>query len=350
MSIPVDITPYIRELLLRNQKVTLPGFGSLCIRHRPAELSKQNHLLLPPSNEVVFDPKLLSDDDLLAGYLVKVCKMRKPEAEETIRHFVESLHEEVAMATGPSVLAGIGSFTREKSGYTRFKPVDELLKQISLFELPKLEVKNIRSIAPPPEETVKVVKTYDRSKPKKKRWWIAAAFLILIAGAAVYFYYSGIYRYAPEWIRFGNRNAKSGESADLLVFGTRNNNETDTLQERISREIDEKTNRENALAYQGKQEEPADEGTITSIEKKDEFTGTFNKPYHIIAGSFLVPNNAELKKEQLEKMGFFPLVLPPRGDYYMVSMGSYQTSEEAMTVIQQLKSKLKQDLWVMKID
>jgi hypothetical protein len=350
MSISVNITLYIRELLLRNQQVTLPGFGSLSIIRHPAELKKQNHTLLPPSNEVIFDHKLQSDDGVLAGYLMKVCKIMKPEADDTVRQFVASLHEKVTMATEPSTLQGIGSFTLDKSGVIKFKPLDALLKPLSLFELPKLEVKNVRNIASPHEESVKVVKTHVGSKSKNRRWWIAAALLILIAGSAAYLYYSGIYSFRPEWTRFDNRNTKSGESANQLVFGARNNNEPDTLQERISREIDEKTSRDNALAYQEKKEEPAGEVAIASTENKDGHSDTFNKPYHIIAGSFLVPNNAELKKEQLEKMGFASFILPPRGDYYMVSMGSYQTSEEAMAVILQLKIKLKQDLWVMKIN
>jgi cell division protein FtsN len=72
-------------------------------------------------------------------------------------------------------------------------------------------------------------------------------------------------------------------------------------------------------------------------------------PYHIISGSFLVLENAEKQQTTLRAKGLNAELLPRRGKYYMVSLGSYATQEEAATTVEKLRLQLHQDFWVMKI-
>jgi cell division protein FtsN len=72
------------------------------------------------------------------------------------------------------------------------------------------------------------------------------------------------------------------------------------------------------------------------------------KKYHIIAGAFLVPNNAERQKKEMEKRGLQAEVLPKRGDYFMVSLGSYDTQQEATKAMNELSKSLDKQLWIMK--
>ncbi|RPI46931.1 MAG: SPOR domain-containing protein [Bacteroidetes bacterium] len=72
--------------------------------------------------------------------------------------------------------------------------------------------------------------------------------------------------------------------------------------------------------------------------------------YHIISGSFTVPGNAEKQVSQLRNKGLNPELLPKRGKYTMVSLGSYAAKNEAVSAMNQLRARLEQDLWVMKIE
>jgi hypothetical protein len=51
----------------------------------------------------------------------------------------------------------------------------------------------------------------------------------------------------------------------------------------------------------------------------------------------------------MRKKGINAELLPRRGKFYMVTLGSYPTLAEAQAAMELLKGQLDQDLWVMKI-
>jgi cell division protein FtsN len=50
----------------------------------------------------------------------------------------------------------------------------------------------------------------------------------------------------------------------------------------------------------------------------------------------------------MQAKGLNAEILPKKGNFYMVSLGSFDTSEEAASVRQQLQVKAGIELWVMK--
>ena len=143
--------------------------------------------------------------------------------------------------------------------------------------------------------------------------------------------------------------------SDKLVFGNRADadsmqSESDTLRKKISQELDKRNSRESALAFEEVEAKPVVETprpvAKPLIEPAQVKTG---KPYYIIAGSFTIASNAERQKSQLERKGYTPLLLPKRGNYYMVSLGSYDTHERATTALRQLRKELQQEMWLMKM-
>jgi len=341
----VNIPPIIRELLLHHEKVVIPGFGTFSIVHRPAELSKTTGILLPPSKVILFDNREQTDDELLSGFIVRRYSLQKAEAMQSIAGFVNSV-EKLLESKGGALLEGMGNLSRDKSGEVHFQPLEELLGKANLFGLPKLDIPVSRPASPVEFSPKPVQAPVTISRTKRRAWWIPAAFVALLAGLSALVYFTGLYE------RFQKRNAETvlapqaGDPTDRLVFGNRTDTETDTLQEKVSKELDKRTAREKALMY--KEPESTGKPTETPLPTRVQNSNALTyKPYHIIAGSFLVPNNAERQRSQLERKGFSPVVLPKQGDYYMVSLGSFDSREEAGAAMRQMRGKLEQELWVM---
>jgi nucleoid DNA-binding protein len=348
---PVKITPIIRELLLHNQKAVIPGFGSFFILQHSAELNRITHVITPPSIEICFDQSQQSDNGQLSEYLVKRLKQNHTLAQEAIGQFVKTAEDELR-SKGVLLLEGLGVLTLEKSGQVTFKPDEELVKRTRLFELPRLNM--------PIAQPVSSARTPDAPKEryvpagrKKRRWWIPAALVAFLFGLFAVGYFTGIYEGFTSGSKSGVEDNESVGSADRIVFGDRveadsSFGETDTLKEKISQELDDRTARENALAYKEAESNLAVQNQNPLSEAVQPVATNLEKPYHIISGAFLVPNNAERQKRQLETKGFAPALLPKRGDYFMVSIGSYDTHEKAVMAMRQMRGKLKQELWVMK--
>jgi nucleoid DNA-binding protein len=347
----VNIIPVIRDLLLRNQKAVIPGLGSFVIAQRPAQLNKVTRVLTPPSPTIRFDKNQQADDSLLLGYLNQKLKQKKEVALGAIEKFAIDINKRLKEEEKVN-LEGLGTLSSTKSGDIAFTPEEELLKRISLFELPNLNipapVEKVRPEPPPPPPIVK----RDIPVPikRKKRWWIPAAVILFLLGiflAAVYFtgnfdtLMADIHSYVT-----GEKNPND----EKLIFGTPARTEkeitTDTLTDDISRQLDEKHDRSNALSYVESKVKPEEKNVPPQVNKPAVFVSSGG--YHIIAGAFHEAGNAEKQKSALEKKGFSPMILPKHGDYYMVSLGSFANREQANAALKDLSSKLEKELWVLK--
>jgi hypothetical protein len=140
-----------------------------------------------------------------------------------------------------------------------------------------------------------------------------------------------------ERLVFGNSVEEGGDSVT-----------NDTLLAQISRELDEQMAREKALAYK-------ESGSTSAIKEKTDQPKTahiatvgINKPYHIIAGAFREPENAEKQKAALQQQGYSPAILPRQRNFYMVSLGSYDTDKKATSAMKQFSTKIDIELWVLK--
>lgn len=63
----MEISQYIREILLLNDCVIIPEFGGFVANYRPAKV--ENNQFFPPTKEVAFNNKLVSNDGLLINFI-----------------------------------------------------------------------------------------------------------------------------------------------------------------------------------------------------------------------------------------------------------------------------------------
>jgi nucleoid DNA-binding protein len=339
----VNIPLIIRDLILRNDQLIIPGFGTFKVIHKPAQINKATKLLLPPSKDIIFDPQQKSGDNQFILTVKKKLGLSEPETIEVLREFLNRLEEEIRVR-GSAIIEGVGKLTQDSSGKLKFEPLGEMLKLPGVFALPEIEMpapRVVEEVKPPTIQTGTPGIPVERTR---KKWWIPATAIIIVLLATVA-YFTGM----PDRFKGSGQKTETvinkEDQANRMVFGNRKSSEKDTLQEAISRQLDERTSRE-ALRFEEKKKQGGDSALqVVAPAKVSSAAG----PYHVISGSFLVPDNAERQQAVLREKGLNPELLPRRGKYYMVSLGSYATNEEAAKVVTELKEKLHQELWVMKI-
>ena len=135
----MNISLIIRDLLLRNEQLVIPGFGTFKIIHRPAQISRTTQVLLPPAREIVFDSQIKSGDNQLLLFIKKKHSLSEAESGETVKKYIHSLEENIR-SVGFVVLEGLGKITRQDSGNLIFEPIPDLLNPGGVFALPNIDI------------------------------------------------------------------------------------------------------------------------------------------------------------------------------------------------------------------
>ena len=83
----MEISQYIKELLLLNDCVIIPEFGGFVANYKPA--TNHNNQFFPPTKEIAFNNKLISNDGLLVNYISDSEGLNYFEAKQKLNSFVE---------------------------------------------------------------------------------------------------------------------------------------------------------------------------------------------------------------------------------------------------------------------
>lgn len=83
----MEIHQYIKELLLLNDCVIIPEFGGFVANYKPSTID--NNQFFPPTKEIAFNNKLVSNDGLLINYISEIEKIDYSSARQKIESFVE---------------------------------------------------------------------------------------------------------------------------------------------------------------------------------------------------------------------------------------------------------------------
>mgnify|MGYP001809883541 CR=1 FL=1 len=83
----MEISHYIKELLLLNDCVIIPEFGGFVANYKPATI--ENNQFFPPTKEIAFNNKLISNDGLLINYISEAEGLDYFSAKQKLDSFVE---------------------------------------------------------------------------------------------------------------------------------------------------------------------------------------------------------------------------------------------------------------------
>jgi len=306
----MTLAKYISDLLYRYECVIVPDFGGFVTNEISAKVNHFTHTFYPPSKQITFNSHLQNNDGLLANYVASSENVSFSYAVELIEKEVaiwNSLlkHEELE-------IENIGSLMLNSNGNYEFEPTNKVNYLTTSFGLESYVSPAIKRITYKEKvrelETIAPVLSSEENKRK------APVFLKYAATAAIIFALGS----------FGWNQYNKFEYNKLVA-------NAEAQQEKVEKTIQEATFViQNPLP------------TITLNISKE----TYN--YHVVAGAFREPLNAEKKLQQLLKKGFNARILGVnKWNLTQVSYGSFNSRVEAVNSLNSIKQTESKDAWLL---
>jgi nucleoid DNA-binding protein len=352
----LSLLEYIKDQLLFNDSVTLPGLGSFEIRKIAARISGKK--IMPPGLEIIFSTDNSMDDGSLAKSIAAGEEIPVEEAGQKVLELVDEIL--FALNKGEEfVFRGFGTLYRDEENVFRFEKdptfrIDYESYGLEAFELDPdeetatLENQPVENITPeisPETENIPVNPEPEVSKePEKKQdkpeippppalkkanrslVWIltGAAVVILISFIIISLTTDLLDGKGISIIEF--RQDKTG------VFPEDDHWDVDSkLNPELGEAIDSLTAQENALLP----EETHEPTLTTAVTPKDYVE------YHIIAGSFKDSENAGIMQQSLTQLGYPALVLKQGDHLYRVSALSFKDKESGLRELEVFRKKTR---------
>jgi hypothetical protein len=297
---------YISDLLYRYECVIVPNFGGFVTNEISAKVNHFTHTFYPPSNQLTFNSHLQNNDGLLANYIAAAKKISYSEALESIEK--EVVEWKLLLTVEVLELENIGSFKLNKEHKLIFEPTNSINYLTASFGLDSYVSPAIKRIVF--KEKVKQLETSSKGETKRK----TPSFIKYAATAAIIFALGTVGWNEYQKIEYKNLVAESEQQ-----------------QKKVEKTIQEAT-------FVISNPLPA----ITLNITKE----TYN--YHIIAGAFRTPENAEKKLQQLLEKGYNAKILGAnKWNLTQVAYESFTTEDEAINKMRIIHKTDSEDAWLL---
>jgi nucleoid DNA-binding protein len=360
---------YIKDQLLFNDSVTLPGLGSFEIRKTASRI--QDKIIIPPAVQVIFNPGKTLDDGALAKSIAAAEEISKEEATQKLLEYIDEIL--FALNKGEEyIFPGFGKLFRDSENVFRFDkdpdykielesyglesfeldPIEDLLKEVQISDTEKIvnetaQVKNKQNSSKTKVEKVEVQNNFSKTNepthkiplPKENKnnrniFWILTGAVIVILISFV------IIRMTTDLLDGTGLSVFSkGQSDKPEIFPEDENWDVESnLNGDLGEAIDSMTLQENALNMQ-ESSEPQDvnvSGTSEYVE------------FHIIAGSFKDKEKAGILQQALTLQGYPALVIQQGDQLYRVSAISFKDKGKGLEELSRFKQKTKNNAaWLL---
>lgn len=306
----MTLAKYISDLLYRYECVIVPNFGGFVTNEISAKVNHFTHTFYAPSKQITFNSHLQNNDGLLANYVATSENISYSKAVESIEKEVESW--KLLMNKEEMELENIGSFNLNNEGKFIFDPGNSINYLTSSFGLTSFVSPAVKRIVYKEKvrqlETVAPILSTEESKRRTPAFikYAAAAVIIFALGSVGW----------KEYQKFEYNN---------LVA------EAEQQQKKVEKSIQEATFViSNPLPV------------ITLNVAKE------TNNYHIIAGAFRVPENAEKKLQQLLKKGYDAKILGiNKWNLTPVAFESLNSRTDAINTLNIIKRTESEDAWLL---
>ncbi len=267
----MQMSSYISDLLYRHECVVIPGYGALISRRVPAQHFESTHTLYPPKKGLSFNAQIKQNDGLLVNYVATVKKLPYHDAMQEIRNYVRFLNHEID-SKGEVTIHKIGRFNKSQAQTIEFTPMYMVNYLPEAFGLDRQEAYAINRAAITKQATA--TSPLEKDEPNvialetptnKTGSWVraAAAIAILVAGS-----YAGIQSYQQQQVK------------DAIA-----------VEELATEQFKNKVQEASFLISNPL---PTVTMEVTPVVKS----------FHVVAGAFRDPANADKKVAQLKAQGF----------------------------------------------
>jgi len=292
----MNLTNYINELLYRYDCVIVPNFGGFVTHRIGAKLNSDLHTFYPPTKQIAFNSHLKHNDGLLTNYVASAEQISFEKATAAISLSVLNWQNE--LKSGAFQLDNLGTIVLNEKQQIVFEPTKEINFLTTSFGLAKVPTSLIKRNATPIIPLV----TEDISEDKKViplfiKYAAAAAILLTLGFAG----YNGI------------QNDKQKKIA---------------INQQIALE-------KNIIAN------PLPTLELNVVKK-------VSKLYHVVAGSFQFPENADRKVKQLIAKGFNAQIIGlNKWGLTQVAFNSYANRNDAINSLYKIKKTISTDAWFL---
>ena len=304
----MTLANYISDLLYRYECVIVPSFGGFVTNNKSAKIDEYKHTLQPPYKQITFNSHLINNDGLLANYIASTDNISYKCALNFIQFEIESWQSKLKYQE--LSLNDIGSFNLI-GGKLIFEPYQKINYLTSSFGLNNIishEVKRetYKSQVLKLEEKTPILITAESKK------------------APNYLRYAAIFVIGLSAIGFGGKLYKDNQNKQYIVAAKKQ-------QEIVEQKI------ESATFVISKRL------PVLNLEVEKQRRG-----FHVIAGAFRFPENANRKVKQLLSEGYQARILGVnKWNLSVVSYGSYSDREDAYTELAKIKNNVEKEAWML---
>ncbi|UMB59627.1 hypothetical protein MHL31_11110 [Lutibacter sp. A80] len=306
----MTLATYIGDLLYRYECVIVPNFGGFVSNEISAKVNHYTHTFYAPSKQLTFNVNLQNNDGLLANYIASSKNISFLKALEYIYKEVEAWKNTLKDET--LSIENIGTFTVNANGNYIFEPDNTINYLTSSFGLNSYNSPAIKRIEY--KQKVKQLETVALVLPTKESNRKTPAFIKYAASAAILFALGTL----------GWKEYQKIEYNNLIV-------EAEQQQQQVEKTIQEAT---FVIAN------PLPAITLNVTKQ------TYN--YHIVAGAFRDPINAEKKLNELVKKGYNAKILGVnKWNLTEVSYMSTNSKNDAINTLNKIKRTISKDAWLL---
>ncbi len=301
---------YINDLLYRYECVIVPGFGGFITNEISARVNHYTHTFHAPMKQISFNRNLQNNDGLLANYISSVEKISFIEAMNLINIQTEKWNDLLKKETVE--ISKIGSLSLNKEQKLIFEPSlleNYLTSSFGLNTFNSAAIKRLEY-----KEQVRKLETIVPIIPSEENRRKTPVFLKYAASLAILFVLGSI----------GWKAYDSNQYQKHLIAEQHQQN---LVQEKIQ------------------------EATFVIKNPLPAITLNVGKEmnnYHVIAGAFRDPENAERKVNQLIEKGYDAKVLGiNKWKLTQVSYASFSNKNDAINSLRSIKKTIASDAWLL---
>ncbi|MEN8186687.1 MAG: SPOR domain-containing protein [Bacteroidota bacterium] len=305
----MKLANYISDLLYRYECVIVPNFGGFVTNNKSAKINNFNHTFYPPYKQITFNSRLKENDGLLANYISSVDNISYQSAVNYIKFEVEAWFTKLDKQTLELDKVGTITLLNDKLIFDPESRNDYLTSSFGLSSFSGREIKR--------EVYVKEVQKLEEKAP------------ILISSerkkAPNYFKYAAIFVLGFSVLGLGGKFYKDHQNKQTIIAAQKQQKELDTKIESATFVISK----------------PLPALNMEVAEAK--------KDFHVIAGAFRIPENADRKLSQLQSEGFEDarILGVNKWGLTVVSYGSYDTRDESYQVLHKIKEERNKESWLL---
>lgn len=306
----MKITKYIQDLLYRYECVILPDFGAFLAQKQSAYLDEVTNNFYPPTKRISFNRQLVKNDGLLANYIAGTENISYQKALKKLQEFVITL-ENSLQSDKKVELTNIGQLFLDNEGLIQFEPIPNINFLTQSFGFDSVQTEKIdREVYKQQVEELEAKTPFLFTPEKRKSAALLkyAAIGILALGLSGF---AGLNIYSHKVTKHNIAEQQEAESK---------------LQEQIQQATFVIDSPLPAVTFE--------------VEKQ-------SGNYHLIAGAFRVPENAEKKVGELRASGYKArLIGVNKYGLHQVVYSSHQSRREAITKLYQVK-KENEGAWLL---